>query len=187
MIDKHAFTAGMTALSAAFGREVDGATQRMYYGILSPKLTTAEYDAAILRACESETFWPSPAVILGKVPRLKEDAGYLAFEHVNKVTAEHGGYRFLPHETFLREFDEPTRAAIRAVGGLGFIANTSEDRWTALAKRFAAAYQSAQPALSSGEPVKQIPASTAAVAQVDALVQSVAEKRDWRRAASNDR
>lgn len=182
MIDKHTFAAGMTALSGAFGREIDGPVSAMYYGILSPKLTGAEFQAAILKTCESETFWPSPGVILSKVPRLKEDAGYLAFEHVNRVTSEHGGYRFLPHEVFQREFDAPTRAAIAKVGGLAAIANTNEDRWTALGKRFAAAYQSAV------SPEPEAPRLRSANTDAaERIVQDVVEKLDYRRIAAGDR
>jgi hypothetical protein len=143
MIDKDTFLAGMTALSGAFGREIDGAVQRMYYGILSPKLTTDEFQQAVKDTLEQETFWPAPAVILGKVQRLKQNAGELAFAHVNRVTSEHGGFRYLTYDTYQREFDAPTRAAIAAVGGLAKIANTTEDHWPGLTKRFAAAYQDA--------------------------------------------
>jgi hypothetical protein len=144
MIDKDTFLAGMTALSGAFGREIDGAVQRMYYGILSPKITTDEFQQAIKDALESETFWPAPAVLLGKVARLKEDVGALAFAHVNKITGEHGGFRYLSWDTYQSEFDAPTKAAIASVGGLAKIANTTEDQWPGLAKRFAAAHQTAR-------------------------------------------
>jgi hypothetical protein len=142
-IDKDTFAAGMTALSGAFGREIDGAVTRMYFGILSPKLTTDEFQQAVKETLETETFWPAPAVILGKVARLKQNAGDLAFAHVNKITSEHGGFRYLSYDTYQREFDVPTKAAIAAVGGLAKIANTSEEHWPGLAKRFAAAHQEA--------------------------------------------
>lgn len=142
-IDKDTFLAGMMALSGAFGREIDGAVQRMYYGILSPKLTTDEFQQAVKDTLERETFWPAPAVILGKVARLKQGAGELAFAHVNRITGEHGGFRYLSYDTYKREFDAPTRAAIQAVGGLAKIASTSEEHWPGLTKRFAAAHQEA--------------------------------------------
>lgn len=143
MIDKNTFISGMAALSGSFGREIDGAVQRMYFGILSSKLTTDEFERAVKETVETETFWPSPAVLLGKVARLKLDAGYVALEHVNRVTSEHGGFRYLPHETYQRQFDAPTKVAITAVGGLAMIASTSEERWPALARKFAAAYHDA--------------------------------------------
>lgn len=141
MIDKTEFLAGMTALSGAFGREIDGAVQRMYFGILSSKLTTMEFQQAVRDVLETETFWPSPAVLLGKVARLKQDAGALAFAHVNRVCADHGGFRYLSYDTYQAEFDAPTKAAILAVGGLAKIAGTTEDQWPGLVKRFAAAHQ----------------------------------------------
>lgn len=148
-IDKDTFAGGMAVLSGAFGREIDGPVQRMYYGILSPQMTTAEFEQAIKDTMASETFWPSPAVILSKVPRLREDHSALALEHVTRVTSAHGGYRFLPHDTYHAEFDAPTRAAISAVGGLAVICGTSEERYPTLAKKFSAAYREhgARPAI----------------------------------------
>lgn len=141
MIDKDEFAGGMAVLAGAFGREIDGPVQRMYYGILSAKLTTEEFRQAITTTMATETFWPSPAVILGKVPRLAEDRPALAFAHVNKILSQNGGFRFMTFQTFQTEFDAPTKHAIAAVGGLSAITNTPEERWPALAKRFATAYR----------------------------------------------
>lgn len=141
MIDKDIFLAGMTALSGAYGREIDGAVQRLYFAILSPKLDTAEFQAAVTLTCETETFWPSPAVILGKVPRLAEDRPALALGHVAKILSQSGGHRFLTFDTYHREFDAPTKHAISAVGGLSAITNCTEERYGSLQKKFAAAYR----------------------------------------------
>lgn len=141
MIDKDQFAGGIALLAGAYGREIDGPVQRMYYGILSPKLTTDEFQQAIKDTMATETFWPSPAVILSKVPRLREDRPALALEHVNRVLSSHGGHRFLPHSTFQREFDAPTKAAIAAVGGLSAITSCTEERYGSLAKKFTAAFR----------------------------------------------
>lgn len=140
-IDKDIFLAGMTALSGAYGREIDGAVQRLYFGILSPKIDTDEFQQAIAATCETETFWPSPAVILGKVPRLTADRPGQALAHVSRVLSEVGGFRALTYDRYQAEFDDTTKAAIVAVGGLSAITNCTEERWGSLQKKFATAYR----------------------------------------------
>lgn len=142
-ITPHRFSAGMAALAGNFGREIDTPTQALYYAVLSPRLTDEEWHAALERVVSEDTFWPSAATILQKVKPSHEVSGESAFDHVNRVTRHYGGYRFLPHAVYLSEFDEPTRAAISAVNGLAAIANTTDERWPALKKRFAAAYAAA--------------------------------------------
>jgi hypothetical protein len=139
----------------------------MYYGILSSQMTTEEFARAIEITLVTETFWPSPATLLGKVRADQMSRAIAAFEHVNRVTASVGGFKNLPHARFVAEFDAPTRAALSEVGGLQAIANTSEERWPALQKRFAAAYASA-----SGQP-KALPA-TGTDGRVTALVKGTA-------------
>jgi hypothetical protein len=150
MIDKDAFLAGMAVLAGSFGREVDAGVQRAYYVVLSPKLTTDEFERAVSLTISSESFWPSPATILGKVQADDSTRALLAFEHVNRVLGSNGGYRYLTAETYQREFDAPTKAAISAVGGLGAITNTSEERWPSLQKKFVGAFiVSTQPKLTA--------------------------------------
>lgn len=152
MIDKDAFIAGIAVLAGAFGREIDAPVQRAYYTVLSRELTTEEFERAVTLALTSETFWPSPAVLLSKVKADDTSRGLSALEHVNRITEAHGGFRYLPHATFQAEFDAPTKAAIAACGGLAAIANTTESGQNALKKKFAAAYT------ASTKPQKQLPA-----------------------------
>lgn len=167
MIDKDAFIAGIAVLAGAFSREVDAPVQRAYYAVLSPQMTTEEFEKAVALTLTSETFWPSPAVLLSKVKKGDEGKGLLALEHVTRIVDKAGGFRFLPHATYLAEFDAPTRAAISVCGGLVVITNTSEERWPAMQRKFAAAYTQAlnpKPALSAPPTdarVKQLVASTA--------------------------
>lgn len=164
-IDKDSFRAGLALLAGAFSRELDAPLQRVYYVVLSPALTTEEFETAVTMTLATDTFWPSPAVLLGKVKADANSRAALAFEHVNRVTGDNGGFRYLTAETFHREFDAPTKAAISAVGGLAAIANTTEERWPSMQKKFAAAYQSSmQPRLAAPQmdpKVKQLVASTA--------------------------
>lgn len=166
-IDKDSFLAGLAVLAGAFGREVDGAVQRAYYQVLGQKLTNDEWQRAVSITLETETFWPSPAVLLSKVKADDDARGALAFEHVNRITSSHGGFRFLTAETYQREFDAATKAAISACGGLAGIANTSEDRWPSLQRKFVAAYRDAlTPKIAAPEVdkrVKQLAGQTAKV------------------------
>lgn len=166
MIDKEKFVTGMAVLAGAFGREVDAPIQSAYYRVLSPQLNDAEFERAVSRTIETETYWPSPAVLLGKVKQDTTAQALASLEHVTRVTGQHGGYRFLAAETYHQEFDAPTKAAISAVGGLAAIGNTSEERWPSLQKRFAAAYADSinpklpAPAEQDGK-VKQLVGTTA--------------------------
>jgi hypothetical protein len=144
MIDKDAFIAGIAVLAGAFGREVDAPVQRAYYAVLSREMTTEEFEQAVTLTLSSETFWPSPAVLLGKVKADETSRGLLALEHVNRITDAHGGFRYLPYAVYQAEFDAPTKAAISACGGLSAIATTNENALNALRKKFAAAYATAQ-------------------------------------------
>lgn len=140
MIDKHEFGAGMAVLAGAFGREIDEPIIRAYYAVLGSRLTTAEWQLAVSHTLSGETFWPSPAVLLQKVKADDESKGVAVLEHVRRVLWKAGGHRFLPFETFQQEFDAPTKAAIRDVGGLAAI---SDDDSRAFAKRFVKAYAEA--------------------------------------------
>jgi hypothetical protein len=164
-IDHTAFAAGMGLLAGAFNRTVDAPISRVYFGILSQRLTTAEFERAITLVLSEETFWPSPAVILGKVVQDDSERALAAFEHVNRVVGAAGGHRFLSHDTYQREFDAATRAAISAVGGIAEICNTVIERWPALERRFVKAYSAALvpslPTLQDDPKVKQLVTQTA--------------------------
>jgi len=167
MIDKAIFAEGMGQLGGAFGREIDGPVSKMYYGILSKRLTTEQFAAAVTKTLDTETFWPSPAVILGKVISAPEKDAQHAFEKVNNTLKLHGGFRFLPNE-IAKQWDQATWAGIKAVGGLMQITTCTTERWDALQRRFRNAYLEAlnpPPALPAGEKpdprVKQLVASTA--------------------------
>ena len=149
MIDKQVFAAGLGLLAGAFNRTVDPPISRVYYSVLSSRLTTEQFEAAVQRVLAEETFWPSPAVLLRKADLpMPQYAAIEALNHVTRVLSETGGYRFLPHERFHAEFDAPTKAAISAVGGLADLCDTPVERWAGLTKRFTDAYLRAlQPTL----------------------------------------
>lgn len=178
MIDKDVFLAGMAVLAGSFGREVDAGVQRAYYMVLSPKLTTEEWERAVAGAISSETFWPSPAVLLSKVQADDSTRALMAFEHVTRVLGANGGYRYLTAETYHREFDAPTQAAITAVGGLSAITNTPEERWLSLQKKFAAAF------VASTQPKLTPPVQDTKVRQLVRETASILSGRD--RAAGRD-
>lgn len=140
MIDKQAFAEYMGQLGGAYGREIDAPVSRMYYAILSARLTTEQFIAAIAKTLAAETFWPAPAKILEHAGVGNEDEAELAFKAMSATVRDHGGYLRLPHEVFA-QFDPAVRAAIKAVGGLREIAERSgPDKRPALLKRFVRAY-----------------------------------------------
>lgn len=149
-IEKQSFAVGMGLLAGAFSRTADEPVMKAYYTILTAQLSTAEFEEAVTRTLATETFWPSPAVLLGKIKAGDDNKAALAFEHVNRVTGGAGGFRFLSYAAYQDAFDAPTRIAIAAVGGLSEIANTPLERWPGLQRRFAAAYlASLRPALTA--------------------------------------
>lgn len=141
MIDKTAFATGMGLLAGNFNKNVDPALSRIWYGLMSQRLSTEQFERAVQLSIAQDEFWPTAASLVAKVaPPSNEDRGFAALEHVNRVLQQYGGFRFLPHDVFHQEFDAPTRAAIAACGGLHDMANVSVERYAALTKKFAAAY-----------------------------------------------
>jgi hypothetical protein len=86
-------------------------------------------------------------VILEKIRPSAEGA----FQTVVDALNAHGGYRFIPGEVYQR-FDAPTKAALKAIGGMAKITNCEGDAsWERLKKKFAAAFGEAvnpQPAIA---------------------------------------
>lgn len=171
MIDKNVFAEGMGQLGGAFGREIDGPVSRMYFAVLSPKLTSEQFVAAVTKTIEAERFWPSPAVILEHAGQDAETQADAAFRMVHDALNQHSGFRYLPGE-ISRSWDAPTWAGLRAIGGLREISECTDTRWAALVKKFCKAYIAAlspAPALPSGDnpaPRKRVGTGGAALALV---------------------
>jgi hypothetical protein len=142
MIDKQIFLEGMGQLGGAFGRVIDGPVQRMYYALLSPKMTNEQFVAAVKETASTERFWPSPAVILEKAGADAETQAQLAWRTITDALNAHGGYRFLP-ATVSQAWDAPTWAGLKAIGGLREITECTERRWPGLVRDFCKAYQDA--------------------------------------------
>lgn len=157
MIDAKLFADAMGQLGGAFGREIDQPVIRMYYAILSPRMDSPTFATAIEATLARETFWPPPAKILEHAGLDAEDHADAAFRQMSEIVRDNGGFLHFPHELYL-QFDAPTRAAIKAVGGLREIAERSgPDKRPALLKRFVRAYNEAQQeraALPSSGPQK---------------------------------
>lgn len=161
-IDRHAFALGMGRLAGCFGRTVDAEISRTYFAALSP-LTTEQFDAAVARTIAEETYWPAPAVLLSKVDGASaRERAESAFAHVQALRALHpfrvgigGG---IPYTVFVAEFDGPTRAAIRAVGGLARFAEVEHEQWPGFVKRFVSAHVAAS-APDASSPALPAPAS----------------------------
>jgi hypothetical protein len=55
---------GLAALGVAFGREITGALANVYHGVIGPRLSAVQWETAVRRALEAETFFPPPATLL---------------------------------------------------------------------------------------------------------------------------
>ena len=64
MIELARFKAGLHALCVAFNREPSADLAQVYYGAIGGKLTLAQWEAAVRRAVEEETFFPPVKVLL---------------------------------------------------------------------------------------------------------------------------
>lgn len=145
MIDADAFAAGMGILAGNFGREVDGAVSRAWYTLLSPKMTTREFERAVQLVLESETYWPSAALLLAKIRIPADDQAEQALRELNSTLGQFGGFQHTPYAALEPHLDGPTKAALNAIGGLGELAATTEEKYPRLVKKWVAAYNRAKP------------------------------------------
>lgn len=170
MIEKQTFANGMGLLAANFNKTVDPALSRIWYNVLSARLSDEDFMRAVGMSIASDTFWPTAAQLIAKVaPPSPEQLGHEALEHVNRVLSKCGGYKFLSNDAFWQEFDAPTRAAISACGGLYEMSNCSVERYGAMQRKFATAYAKAV------EGPKALPA-TGTDGRVKALVRGTVKK-----------
>jgi hypothetical protein len=64
MIEKQAFQTGMARLGEVFSVPMTEEKLDVFASVLSPKLSTEQWNRAVTRAIEAETFFPPPAVLL---------------------------------------------------------------------------------------------------------------------------
>jgi hypothetical protein len=56
--------AGLAALGVAFNREVTPQLAEVYHGVVGPMLDEQQWERAVRRALQSESYFPAPAVLL---------------------------------------------------------------------------------------------------------------------------
>lgn len=56
--------AGLAVLGAAFNREITADVARVFHGVLGQRLEAEQWERAVRRALECESFFPPPAVLL---------------------------------------------------------------------------------------------------------------------------
>lgn len=107
--DKTAFAEAMTALSAAYRRDVDPLTKRVYFDACKDRMTIDEFRSAVARAIQTSKFFPTPAELL---PHGNPLASALeAYQLADRTMAQHGSYRAVDFE------DKAINATIRSLGG----------------------------------------------------------------------
>jgi len=139
VIDKDRFAAGLGLLSGAFKTDLDPATATMYFRILSPRLSTADFERAITGVLANETFWPAPAVIAQYGAADGMTRALVAFEWLFDDLRAHGGFRFYPSERWSL-FDAHLRFAISRIGGLRMLSDVTAERYPSLRKHFTKLY-----------------------------------------------
>jgi hypothetical protein len=55
---------GLALLSTAFGRQLTGELVEVYHGVVGPRLDAPQWERAVRRVLEAESFFPPPAVLL---------------------------------------------------------------------------------------------------------------------------
>lgn len=168
MIDKDQFAIGMGLLGGAFSRDIDAAVSRAYYAVLSPKMTTEQFQRAVELTLEQETYWPAPAVLLGKVKASADEVAVQALRDLNATLGRFGGYQHTPYDALKDHLDGPTKAALKAIGGLSELAATTEEKYPRLVKRWTEAYNRAKAEIAF--PKLPQPKTDPAVAQMTATV-----------------
>ncbi len=163
MIERGAYAEGMQLLIGAHGRgALPVALARAYYATLSPRLTTAEFRAAVDASLARDTWWPSPARLLELAQRSEQQLATEAFNRLRRDLEANGGYQWYPSARYAA-LDEPTRFAIRECGGLRALGQADERQHPALVKQFVAAYLHASRGAGSPatpEPVASVRAAT---------------------------
>ena len=64
MVDDKDFASGLAMLAVAFNREQTAELAEVYYATVGRKLTGDQWNQAVRRALEAESFFPPPAVLL---------------------------------------------------------------------------------------------------------------------------
>lgn len=139
-IDKGVFSAAMAMLAGSFGREVDAAVVLAYYRVLSPRMTTQEFEAAVKLVIEQESFWPPPAKLL-EAARAQSPA-LTALGDVMRWLRSHGGHLHAPHAEFAALPSE-VKAGVKAAGGLRALWEARAEEMPRLEKRFGKAFDQA--------------------------------------------
>ena len=116
MIDKTKFQAGLHALGLAFGKQITADVLRVFDGVLSAKLDTAQWEQAVRRCLEVETFFPPPSVLLRYGLFDTVPAATLAFEAYERIQVrfENGGTHY---GTIKAELGRAAADAFVAAGG----------------------------------------------------------------------
>ena len=120
-----------------WGRAINEALCRAFLGVLR-HLTATEVSEAFSRCYSEERFFPSPAVVLGKLNGPSTEAvASLAWSRLCIAAEKVGRYATVQID------DPPAGEALRLVGGMSVLASMSQDQEPFLRLRFLDAYADA--------------------------------------------
>lgn len=116
MIELRMMAAGLAALSAAFNREVTPQVAEVYHGVIGPKLDVAQWQRAVRRALDAETFFPPPAVLL-RYGLAEGSPQARAVEAYDRILAEFEAGRPIGPREVLQLLGRAAMEAFTAAGG----------------------------------------------------------------------
>ena len=116
MIDLRMMAAGLTALGHAFNREVTPQVADVYHGVIGPKLNAAQWERAVRRALDAETFFPPPAVLL-RYGLADGSPQARAVEAYDRILAEFEAGRPMGPREVLQVVGRAAMEAFTAAGG----------------------------------------------------------------------
>jgi len=110
----------MALLSTAFNRALTAELVEVYHGVLGPRLETAEWERAVRRVLEVESFFPPPAVLLryGRADGAPQVQAITAYDEI--VSAFEGGQPVGPREVCERYGEAAMEAFVSAGGSRAF-------------------------------------------------------------------
>lgn len=113
---RHDMARGMAFLSTAFNRQLTDELVAVYHAVVGAKLDTAQWERAVRRALEAETFFPPPAVLL-RYGLADGSPQARAVEAYNRILAEFEAGRPMGPREVLDVVGRSAMEAFVAAGG----------------------------------------------------------------------
>jgi hypothetical protein len=107
---------GLALLGTAFNRALSDELVGVYHGVLARKLSAVQWERAVCRALEAETFFPPPAVLL-RYGVANGSLAARASEAFEVILECYSSGEHLRHDEIAGRFGKAARDAYLAAGG----------------------------------------------------------------------